>query len=281
MKRFIPFTLAAACALLLCQSVLSEGESPSRPARREVAPRTEEARKLTQRLRELNAELREATAAARRNENIRKISEKLRALQENLRTAQQKARDAVDKVIVKENPDLASKVKERREIEEKLRELRGGPARRGRGAAGPSRPRPSRPQPQAEETPQQELEKAPLGTLVHFDIPADDPARAKEFYSKLFEWKIEKTPGPMEYWLIAPANEKGVGGGLMKRPQPEQSITTYFAVPSIDEYVAKAQKLGGRVVVPKMAVPGMGYFAFCLDTENNVFAMWEANPDAQ
>jgi predicted enzyme related to lactoylglutathione lyase len=281
MKRLIPFALATACALLLCQIGFSEGASRSRPARREVAPRTGEARKLTQRLRELNAELREATAAARRNENIRKISEKLRTLQENLRDAQQKARDAVDKVIVKENPDLASKVKERREIETKLRELRGGPARRGRGAAGPSRPRPSRPQPQAEEAPQPELEKAPLGTLVHFDIPADDPARAREFYSGLFEWKIEKAPGPMEYWLIAPTNEEAVSGGLMKRPQPEQRITPYFAVPSIDEYVAKAEKLGGKIVVPKMPVTGMGYFAFCLDTENNVFAMWETNPDAQ
>jgi hypothetical protein len=37
------------------------------------------------------------------------------------------------------------------------------------------------------------------------------------------------------------------------------------------------KKLGGKVVVSKMAVPGMGYFAVCYDTENNSFGIWESN----
>jgi len=70
---------------------------------------------------------------------------------------------------------------------------------------------------------------------------------------------------------------KALGGGMMKRVQPEQRITNYIKVRSVDQYSAKVEKLGGRVVAPKHAVPGMGYFAICLDNDNNCFAIWESN----
>ena len=50
----------------------------------------------------------------------------------------------------------------------------------------------------------------------------------------------------------------------MKRQNPQQAITNYIDVPSIDEYVDKVNKLGGKVAVPKMAVPGAGYLEVCL-----------------
>ena len=123
-----------------------------------------------------------------------------------------------------------------------------------------------------------------MPTIVHFEIPADDLPRASKFYSELFGWKIEKTPGPMEYWMISTTDEKGgkaVDGGMMQRQHPQQGITNYIDVPSIDEYAAKVEQIGGKVVVPKMPVPGFGYFAVCLDTENNTFAIWENDPSAQ
>ncbi len=124
-------------------------------------------------------------------------------------------------------------------------------------------------------------------SVVHFEIPADDVERAKKFYGELFGWKIEKFPGPipMEYWEITTGTEKGemglLGGGMMQRQTPEQQITIYVNVPSIDDYVTKVMKLGGRVVGPKTAVPEMGYFAVCLDLENNGFGIWEVNPNAK
>jgi predicted enzyme related to lactoylglutathione lyase len=123
-----------------------------------------------------------------------------------------------------------------------------------------------------------------MPTIVHFEIPADDLERAKKFYTDLFGWKIEKTPGPMEYWLIATTNEageKGVDGGMLQRQHPQQSITNYVDVPSIEEYAAKVESIGGQVVVPKTPAPGFGHFAVCLDTENNTFAIWETDPNAQ
>jgi uncharacterized protein len=123
-------------------------------------------------------------------------------------------------------------------------------------------------------------------SVCHFEIPADDVERAQKFYGELFGWKIEKftSPMPMEYWMIttgAKTGEMALGGGMMKRQAPQQQITIYIDVPSVDEYVDKVVKLGGKVSFPKMAVPGMGYFAVCLDPENNGFGIWEDNPKAQ
>jgi len=62
---------------------------------------------------------------------------------------------------------------------------------------------------------------------------------------------------------------------------PEQGPVLYILVESVDEYSKKVQEAGGTIVVPKMAVPTVGYFAQALDTEGNVFAIWEENPQAQ
>jgi predicted enzyme related to lactoylglutathione lyase len=241
----------------------------------------EEARKLTRRLREIGQELRSAGAQARKDANIREAFAKVRELQEDLREAQDDARVVVDKAILKENPGLAKLVQERKEIEGKLRELRGRPFRIESLRPDRGRPRPTRPPAEAPPTEAQDAGAAP--TIVHFDIPADDVERAKKFYGELFGWTFEKSPGPMEYWLISASQKKGgeAVGGMMPRQQPQQPITVYFDVPSVDESTAKIQKLGGKVIIPRMAVPGMGYFAWCLDTESSVFAVWETDQSAK
>ena len=121
-------------------------------------------------------------------------------------------------------------------------------------------------------------------TIVHFEIPADDVERARKFYSTLFGWKIEKAEvkvdaDTMDYWMISTSgdtNEKSsLGGGLMKRKDPQQPNLNYIEVSSIDEYSNKVKNLGGKVVMPKTKVEGYGSFAVCTDTENNSFALWE------
>lgn len=120
------------------------------------------------------------------------------------------------------------------------------------------------------------------------DIPADNPERSKKFYSELFGWKIEKdskiAPGAPEYFTIAlPKSKEQTGsaphflGGLLKRQNPNHTITIYIDVPSLDTSIAQVKKLGGQVLTNKMPVPGWGYFAICKDTENNAFALWEEN----
>ena len=119
-----------------------------------------------------------------------------------------------------------------------------------------------------------------MAKIVHFEIPADDMDRAKRFYTELFGWKIVPYEGNSEYWLISAEEENAVEGGMMKRQHPGQPIVNYVDIPSVEDHMKKVRELGGEVVVPKMPVPGMGYFAVCRDTENNMFGLWEEDPTA-
>jgi predicted enzyme related to lactoylglutathione lyase len=121
-------------------------------------------------------------------------------------------------------------------------------------------------------------------TIVHFEIPADDVEKLRKFYSQLFGWKIEKMPGPVEYWGIqtVPVDEKGVpirpgvNGGMMKKQNSEHKPVNYVLVESVDEYVGKIESLDGKIVVPKMEVPGIGWWALALDPEGNQFAILQS-----
>jgi predicted enzyme related to lactoylglutathione lyase len=121
--------------------------------------------------------------------------------------------------------------------------------------------------------------------IVWFEIPADDPQRARKFYADLFGWKSDLMPGAeaMQYYhLDTGGPDASPDGGLMKRQNPgHRGITNYIAVASVNESVAKVQKLGGTVCMPKTAVPGMGFFAICLDPEGNTFAVWEKDANAK
>lgn len=118
-------------------------------------------------------------------------------------------------------------------------------------------------------------------SLVWFEIPADDPERAKQFYGSLFGWNIEKFSGVADYWHIDTGGGNDTpDGGLMVRKHPDQPITNYVSVASVDESAQKVQQLGGTICKPKTAVPEMGYFVICRDTEGNEFALWEVNNGA-
>src|SRR5918999_883866 len=131
-----------------------------------------------------------------------------------------------------------------------------------------------------------------MPTIVHFEIPSDNLERTKKFYTDLFGWKIEKMPGTgqREYWTFTTTttNDKGgsnngdgeqrtVSGGMLERQMPQEPIMIYIGVNSVTEYSNKVERLGGRVIKQKTDVPGYGWFAICTDTENNGFALWEAN----
>jgi predicted enzyme related to lactoylglutathione lyase len=122
--------------------------------------------------------------------------------------------------------------------------------------------------------------------VVHFEIHAGNPGRAVEFYNKLFGWEFTKWEGPMPYWLIktGPDGQPGINGGLLPRQGviDGQAVIAYVCtvdVSSVDEYLAKAQAAGGTVALPKMPIPGVGWLAYCKDTEGNIFGMMQ--PDAK
>ena len=124
-------------------------------------------------------------------------------------------------------------------------------------------------------------------SIIWFEIPADNLKRAQKFYGALFGWIIAPFPGmtgpdAQNYLHINTGGaDASPDGGLMKRMHPRQPITNYVSVPSVTKFMARVKKLGGKICQPKTAVPQMGYFAVCQDTEDNVFALWERNEKAK
>jgi uncharacterized protein len=122
---------------------------------------------------------------------------------------------------------------------------------------------------------------------IHFEIQAADPKPAIAFYSALFSWSFNKWEGPQDYWLIKTGEKDtmGIDGGLLPRRGPPpvamQAVNAYVCtvgVDNLDATLRKVGELGTMVVVPKMAVPGVGWLAYAADTEGNIFGMLQ--PDA-
>lgn len=118
--------------------------------------------------------------------------------------------------------------------------------------------------------------------IVHFEMPVDDPDRAIAFYQAVLGWKIEKWEGPQDYWLITtgPDAEPGINGALARRSDGLQVTQNTVDVTSLDEALAKVVSNGGTIVLPKMPVPGIGYLAYCKDTEGNIFGLMENDESA-
>ncbi len=118
-------------------------------------------------------------------------------------------------------------------------------------------------------------------TIIHFEIPANDVEKVKAFYEQVFGWKIIQAAGPIEYWLIqtvpVDANgmllRPGVNGGMYKKQVAESKPINYFAVESINDFLSKIEKLGGKVTQPKQEVPNVGWIAAAEDPEGNAFAL--------
>jgi hypothetical protein len=132
-------------------------------------------------------------------------------------------------------------------------------------------------------------------TIVHFEIPANNPEKLSAFYKDLFGWKFEKTqmknPATGEssdYWMIETRDgtagnmEKamstaGVNGGMMKKMMSTQQVTNYVSVESVDDFSKKAETLGAKVIIPKTPIPQMGAFAVMLDPDGNPFGLFESS----
>jgi predicted enzyme related to lactoylglutathione lyase len=128
---------------------------------------------------------------------------------------------------------------------------------------------------------QRRREKMPR--VVHLEINADQPERAIKFYNEVFGWNITKWEGPFDYWLVTTGEDKepGINGGLMKRVNPSSTTVNTINVPSIDSFLDKINKHGGKVIMPKTAIPGIGYHAYCQDTEGNTFGIMQEDTSAK
>jgi len=123
---------------------------------------------------------------------------------------------------------------------------------------------------------------------VHFEIHCEDTARARKFYGEVFGWSFKKygASPAIEYWLIDTKEEGGMTGGLLLRhaalmptPTPSAFVVT-IGVAALDEYVDKCLAAGATIVMPKMAIPGIGWQAYLLDSEKNIFGLHQTDAGA-
>jgi predicted enzyme related to lactoylglutathione lyase len=108
--------------------------------------------------------------------------------------------------------------------------------------------------------------------LVHFEMPAQNADRAREFYSKLFDWKFRDFEGPVEYHML----EEGIepGGAVYPSESGEKGPIVYFGVEDIRKEVGHVRELGGQADDPQ-PIPTVGWFARCTDTEGNAFSLFQ------
>ncbi len=132
-----------------------------------------------------------------------------------------------------------------------------------------------------------------MNRVVHFEIQAENPERAADFYRKVFGWKIDKWESPvMEYWMVMTAEkdskEPGINGGLLRRPAktPSQGcgVNAYACTVQVENFDEMAKKIlssGGAVAIPKFAIPKMAWQGYFLDTEGNTFGVHQADENAK
>ena len=135
-----------------------------------------------------------------------------------------------------------------------------------------------------------------MNRVIHFEIQAADPERAAAFYRGVFGWDIKEwivpgveIPSENRYWLVStgPAAESGIDGGILLRRgpapadgQPVNAFVCTIAVPSVDDFLAKALAAGATVAAPKMPIKGVGWLAYFKDTEGNIVGIMHDDKNA-
>ncbi len=120
-----------------------------------------------------------------------------------------------------------------------------------------------------------------MARVVHFEIPADDPQRAQDFYRDAFGWQFDKWQGPFDYWMAitGPEGSLGINGAITRREGFVNSVIDIIGVESIEETVAKIKAAGGTIIDGPNEVPGVGIIAYFTDTEGNTFGTIQPSMD--
>ncbi len=120
----------------------------------------------------------------------------------------------------------------------------------------------------------------------YFEIQAEDLARAKRFYEEVFGWKFTKAEGlPVEYWRIETDSARGglLKASAAKPPMPSgtNAFTCSMEIDNFDQTAETIKRLGGQVAMEKFAVAGMCWQGYFLDTEGNVFGIFQPDSSAK
>ena len=112
--------------------------------------------------------------------------------------------------------------------------------------------------------------------VVHWEFWSEDSGKITEFYKQVFDWQTREIAG-MDYHLVETGGEGGINGGVMTPkagPWPAK-MAFYIDVDDLDVYNAKVTEAGGKILVEKQDVPGVGQFSLFEDPDGRVLGMWK------
>ena len=121
-----------------------------------------------------------------------------------------------------------------------------------------------------------------MNRFTHFELATDDLEKTAAFYRDVFDWQVQKWEGPVEYWLITTGDQStpGINGGLMQTSGDFRGTINTIQVDDIDAAIAKVLAHGGEIVLPKDAIPGVGYQAYFKDNAGILVGLHQADPNA-
>lgn len=126
-----------------------------------------------------------------------------------------------------------------------------------------------------------------MARVIHFEVHAENPERAARFYETVFGWRFQHTPA-IDYWTISTGEGPGIDGGMLRRrgepPVQGQAVNAHMCTIGVDDLDATmnaALAAGATMALPRMAIPNVGHVAYLVDTEGNIFGLYQADADAK
>ena len=125
--------------------------------------------------------------------------------------------------------------------------------------------------------------KNPNHKIIHFEIPAKDPQKSMNFYSKVLGWKFTKWEGPVNYWFTnsGPKSAPGIEGAIAEKQTKDDIVTNTIGVSDIDTVIKDIKKHGGKITHEKHAIHGVGWLAYFEDPDGNSFGIMQDDPNAK
>ena len=121
-----------------------------------------------------------------------------------------------------------------------------------------------------------------MSRISHFEIPSDHPEKSMSFYNHVFGWTFQKF-GEYDYWIVntGDSSQPGINGGLMKKKDPKQPVVNSVMVEDLEATIRTIENHGGKIVVPKMPVPGVGWLAYFTDPDNHIHGIMQNDANAK
>jgi len=118
--------------------------------------------------------------------------------------------------------------------------------------------------------------------VIHFEIALKDPDKTGKFYSDVFGWKVNKWPGPVDYWLVETGDKgPGIDGGILKAGEAQAPVVNTIGVENLDTMMEKVKAAGGSIATPKHTIPTIGWFCYARDPEGIPFGMLQPDENAK